>query len=367
MFLMICLKQTDITCPNFLRKSAQLRRRYLTHKAQTKKYLLGVDTGSSKTHALITSINGQALGFGQAGCGNYEVVGLEGFKIAIQSAVNEALHMAGADREDIAAMGFGISGYDWPSEDPIMVEAIQSLGIDCDYRFVNDVTIGLIAGASDGWGIAVDAGTGNNVRGRDQDGRVGRITGNSFWLGEIGGGGEMVWLAQIAVTHAWTQRGPKTRLTQVFMDFAEVDSAFALIEDFTTETIHLPPMLAKEIFRIAEEGDAVAAEIVEISARELALNVNAVIKQLKFQDQNFDLVLIGSTFKAGEQYISPFRRSVQSYAPGANFIQLTLPPVIGSVLLAAEILSIVKQDIRQTLIDSLSNFLAQFQEESDID
>lgn len=337
----------------------------MTHKAQSQKYLLGIDTGSSKTHAVITSLNGQVLGFGQAGCGNYEVVGLEGFKIAIQNAVNEALHMAGADRNDIAAMGFGISGYDWPSEDPLMVEAIQSLGINCDFRFVNDVTIGLIAGASAGWGIAVDAGTGNNVRGRDQKGRVGRITGNSFWLGEIGGGGEMVWLAQIAVTHAWTQRGPKTQLTQVFMDYAEVDSAFALIEGLATDIIHLPPMLAKEIFRIAAEGDAVAAEIINVSAHELASNVNAVIKQLNLQNQKFDLVLIGSIFKAGEQYISPFRQSVQSFAPGARLVKLSLPPVVGSVLLAAETLAIEKHHIRQTLVDSLSVLLAQFQEETD--
>lgn len=337
----------------------------MKNQAQSKRYLLGIDTGSSKTHALITSLNGQVLGFGQAGCGNYEVVGLEGFKLAMQTAANEALGTAAVDRMDIAAMGLGISGYDWPSEDPIMFEAIQSLGIDCDFRFVNDVTIGLIAGASDGWGIAVDAGTGNNVRGRDQNGRIGRITGNSSWLGEIGGGGEMVWLAQIAVTHAWTQRGPKTRLTQVFMDYAEVDSEFALIEGLATDKIHLPPILAKEIFRLAAEGDEVAAEIINTSAHELALNVNAVIKQLNIQNQNFDLILIGSTFKAGEQYISPFRQSVQSFAPGARLVKLSLPPVVGSVLLAAETLGIEKHHIRQTLVDSLSILLAHFQEGTD--
>ena len=56
----------------------------------------------------------------------------------------------------------------------------------------------------------MDAGAGNNVRGKDQTGKIGRITGNSVYSGEIGGGGEMVWLAQVGVTHAWTQRGPKT-------------------------------------------------------------------------------------------------------------------------------------------------------------
>jgi N-acetylglucosamine kinase-like BadF-type ATPase len=115
-----------------------------------------------------------------------------------------------------------------------MVEAIESLQIDCDYQFVNDVELGLLAGSENGWGVAVDAGTGNNIRGRDQSGRTGRITGNSVYFGEIGGAGEMVWLAQIAVTHAWTQRGPKTKLTTCFIDFLDVDSEFAMIEGLAT-------------------------------------------------------------------------------------------------------------------------------------
>lgn len=316
-------------------------------------YLLGIDTGTSKTHALITNCSGNVLGYGISGSGNYEVVGFDGFKYAMASAAEDALIMAGVNKDEIISMGFGISGYDWPSEQPVMIEAIQSLGFECNYQFVNDVTIGLIAGASEGWGLAVDAGTGNNVRGRDRQGRIGRITGNSVWHGEIGGGGEMAWLAQIAVTHAWTQRGPKTKLTQSFIDFAEVGTEFALIESLATGQIHLPPTLAKEIFRLAALGDQVAHQIINTSAYELALNVNAVIRQLNLQDQTFDLVLIGSIFKAGELYLQPFRQTVHSFAPGANLTQLSVPPVVGAVMLAGEAPVTVSQNFRETLVASL--------------
>jgi N-acetylglucosamine kinase-like BadF-type ATPase len=323
----------------------------------SKNYLLGIDTGTSKTHAMLSTDTGLVVGFGEAGCGNYEVVGFDGFIDAMRKATEQALSMAAIKKDQIIGMGLGISGYDWPSEASLMVRAIQSLEINCDFGFENDVTIGLIAGSSAGWGIAADAGTGNNVRGRDPEGRIGRITGNSIYYGEIGGGGEMVWLAQIAVTHAWTLRGPKTQLTKSFMDFAEVNSEFELIEGLATEQIHLPPSLAEEIFRLAAQGDSVASEIITTTAHELALNVNAVIQQLDLQQRIFDLVLIGSIFKAGEPYLRSFRQTVHGFAPGANLVWLSIPPVVGAVLLGAEVVGISLPQLRGALIDSVKHFM----------
>ncbi len=320
--------------------------------SQTKNngYLLGVDTGSSKTHALITTLSGQALGFGEAGSGNYEVVGLEGLIKSMQQSTDQALKMAGVAKSEISGMGFGISGYDWPSEKPAMRKAIGALEISVPYDFVNDAVIGIIAGARDGWGVAVDAGTGNNVRGRSQDGRMGRITGNSASFGEFGGAGEMVWRAVIAVTYAWSQRGPKTRLTQAFIDFAEVDSEDELIEGLAMRRIQPPPILALDVFRLAAEGDAVAQEVIQWTARELGLNVNAVIRQIGLEARKFDVVLIGSLFKAGEAYIAPLRETIHEFAPRAHLIRLTVPPVVGSALLAAEVLGLSTRTIREEMI-----------------
>lgn len=313
-------------------------------------YLLGVDTGSSKTHALVTTLSGQALGFGEAGSGNYEVVGLDGLINAMRQCTQQALSMARIEKNEISGMGFGISGYDWPSEQPAMRKAIGALGISAPYDFVNDAVIGIIAGAADGWGVAVDAGTGNNVRGRSKDGRMGRITGNSASFGEFGGAGELVWRAVIAVTYAWSQRGPRTQLTRAFMDFAEVETEDALIEGLAMRRIQPPPILAVEVFRLAAEGDAVAQEVIQWTARELGLNVNAVIRQIGLEKETFDVVLIGSLFKAGEAYISPLRKTIHEFAPGARLIRLTVPPVVGSALLAAEVLGLATQPIREEMI-----------------
>lgn len=325
----------------------------MNKKHKEKWYLLGVDTGSSKTHAILSDHSGQVVAFGESGCGNYEVVGEKGFQDSLQTATNQAIKTANIDRQKITALGLGISGFDWPSEEPIMIEAIKSLQINCPFQFVNDVTLGLIAGSSEGWGIAVDAGTGNNVRGRSKSGKIGRITGNGMHFGEFGGASELVWLGMVAVIHAWSSRGPKTQLTQLFMDYARVDSEDALIENLATDKINLLPDLAKDIIKLAKAGDRQAKQAVQFNAKELARNVNAVIRQLNFETIDFEIIMIGSLFNAGKIFNKPFKETILKYAPDAKFLHLSVPPVTGAILIAAELAGIKTDQFRYTLLQSL--------------
>jgi len=320
-------------------------------------FLLGIDVGNSKTHALIADASGNVIGFTESGCGSYEVLGQEGYQIALREITNVVIQQAGITKSDIAGMGFGLAGYDWPYEKPIMDSGIQALGINAPYRFVNDVVIGLIAGTTEGWGVAVDAGTGNNVRGRDEKGHEGRITGNGLFFGEFGGAGELVWRAMVMTIYAWSQRGPKTRLTKMFMDFAGPDDENQLIEMFAMHQIKPSHALAKEIFKLAVQGDKVAYDVVIWNAEQLGLNANAVIQQLNFEDKAIEVVLIGSIFNAGEIYITPLRETIHKFAPKAHLVRLTVPPVIGAVLLAAEAIGLTTRVIRQNLIKSTESYL----------
>jgi len=325
------------------------------------RYLLGIDVGNSKTHALISNLSGNIIGFSEIGCGSYEAIGQEGFIKALQVVTQKAIDSANIESSDICGMGFGIAGYDWPTEKPIMDAGIKALGLNIPYAYVNDAVIGLLAGSVEGWGIAVDAGTGNNVRGRDKAGREGRITGNGIWFGEFGGAAELVWRAAVMATYAWSQRGPKTQLTQMFIDQTKANTEDELIELFAMHQLRPSPVLAKEIFRLAAEGDKIAIEVVNWNAKELGLNVNAVIRQLQIQDQTFEVVLIGSIFNVGEAYISPLSNTIHHFAPKAILKRLTVPPVVGAVLLAAETIGLIPGQIREDLIKSTELYLTNIE------
>ena len=314
-----------------------------------KNLLLGVDAGTSKTHAVITDRLGRVLGFGKSGCGNYENVGFEGMTASINKAVQEALHHSGGSKSDLLAMGFGLAGYDWPSERELMVKAIETLEIPADYDLVNDVELGLIAGTRNGVGIAVDAGSGNNIRGRNKIGEIGRITGNGIFFGELGGASELVWQSLIAVTYAWTKRGPKTGLTDLLKSHLGVESEFCLIEGLATGKFLPSAIIAKDIFHLASAGDSVAIEIIHHSAVDLAENVIAVTNQLNFENEAFDIVLMGSVFKAGDIFTKPFKELIINFAPKVHIATLKVLPVIGAILLAAEKANILTNSFRDNL------------------
>lgn len=315
-------------------------------------YFLGVDTGATKTHAMIATGDGEVIAIGKGGSGNHEGVGYDGVKLALKTAVSEALAMAGITVDQISGAGFGIAGYDWPSEKPDTLDAISVLGLTCPLDCVNDMVVGLIAGAEKGWGVVIDAGTGTNARSRTLDGREGMVTGMGGMFGEHGGAGDLVRQAVIAAAFEWSKRGPETQLSRMLLDLTGASDLTDLLEGLTLEKYHLSAAAAPMVFRVAEEGDPVAVERIAWLGRELAESVLAVVKQVDIQDQEFDVVMIGSLFKGGPLLTYPMIQRVHEEAPGARFYPLLAPPVVGGVMLSMQLAGFDPTPIRQKLIES---------------
>ncbi len=316
------------------------------------RYFLGIDVGGTKTHALLADDTGRVVGFGQTGPGNHEGVGYDGLAAALKTASMQAVQAAGIHLEQISAAGFGIAGYDFPSERQPTLEAIASIGLDCPLEAVNDVVIGLIAGATLGWGVVVDAGTGNNVRGRDEQGREGWVTGCGGTFGEYGGAGDIVFKAVQAVSHHWSTRGPATILSDMFIEICGAHDLTNLIEGLALEKYRLRAAHARAVFEAAIAGDSVAQSVIQWAASELGRTTNAVIRQLDFQDLAFEVVLIGSVFNGGSLFSKPLTETVNDFAPRATFTRLHVPPVTGGVLLGMQLLGIRSGEVRQALLEN---------------
>ena len=138
--------------------------------------------------------------------------------------------MAGISAGRVAAAGFGVAGYDFPSDRDGHLDAIRSLGLNCPVEVVNDGFNGLLAGATRGIGVNVTSGSSNNCRGRNKEGRIGRIVGNGSTFGEYGGGIEIARRALQMVSYSWTRRNPPTRLTKVLLDATGATDELDLME-----------------------------------------------------------------------------------------------------------------------------------------
>jgi N-acetylglucosamine kinase-like BadF-type ATPase len=266
------------------------------------------------------------------------------------------LAAAGITRDEIAGAGFGIGGYDWPSQREPILQAIGTLGLDAPLEPVNDAVIGLVAGAEEGWGVAVVAGTSCNCWGWDRDRRIGRMTGHS-WLGEAAGGSELVLKAIQAVALEWTWRGPPTRLSSAFVELTNAQDVAGLLEGLSAGHIHLGSEAAPLVFRVAAEGDPVAQELILWAGRELGSMANGVIRQLGFEALAFDVVLAGSFFNGSPLVAVTMREVIHSVAPDARLVRLHAPPVVGGVLLGMEQAGMKHAAVREALIASTNELL----------
>jgi N-acetylglucosamine kinase-like BadF-type ATPase len=316
-------------------------------------YFLGVDIGGTKSHALIADASGRAIGFAEAGPGNYEDVGYEGLAETLATVTRRVLADAGITKEQISGTGFGIAGYDWPSQREPHLAAIQPLGLDqARFELVNDTIIGLLAGSAAGWGIAIVAGTRANCWGWDQQRRFGRLTGYGWRMGEVAGGLELVGKAVQAVALEWTRRGPATRLTQYFIELTGARDIEDLLEGLSLERLELDATAAPLVFRAAAEGDLVAIETILWAGRELGSLAIGVIRQLNFEPFTFEAVLVGSLYNGSPLLVEAMRQTIHTVAPGAYLTKLTAPPVVGGVLLGMEQAGLAAPALRETLIQS---------------
>lgn len=324
-------------------------------------YFLGVDIGGTKSHALIADASGRAVGFGEAGAGNWEDVGYAGMGATLAQVTQRALDTAHLTRAEIRGAGFGIAGYDWESQRAAHLGAIRALGLDnAQYELVNDTVVGLIAGARAGWGIAIVAGTRANCWGMDPARRVAHMTGYGTRMAEGAGGLEMLWKAVQAVALEWSRRGPPTRLTNYFIEHTGARDADDLIEGLSLERIVLQANAAPLIFRAADDGDVVALEIVLWAGRELGSLATGVTRQLHFEALEFDAVMVGNLYRGSPLLVNAMRDTIHAAAPGARLVALTQPPVVGGVLLAMELANLNASERRARLMETTVALLAGY-------
>jgi len=319
------------------------------------KYFVGFDVGSTKTHALIADEAGRCVGFGKTSGGNYQAVGWDGLKTALRESLAAALQRARIKPDQIAGAGFGVAGYDFPSDRPPHLEVIATLGLTCPVEIVNDGVNGLLAGATQGIGVNVTAGSSNNCRGRNARGQEGRIVGNGTFFGEYGGAMEIVQRGLQLVNYAWIKRRPPTALTGIYLAAVGAKNELELMEGLSNDRYQLPNALARQVSAAADSGDAAAVEVMRWAGEELGWLAVAVARQIEMQNDAVEIIQSGSVFDAGKVITEPMAQAVLRHCPLARLIRLDGPPVVGAVMLGMEQAKFDGYAVRAMMIHSFSS------------
>jgi N-acetylglucosamine kinase-like BadF-type ATPase len=270
--------------------------------------------------------------------------------------MEQALQAAGLKKEDITGAGFGVAGYDWPSENEATASVIDRLGLNAPYKFVNDAVPGLVAGSEEGWGVVVVSGTGSNCRGWDREHkREGRVTGHGVLMGEGAGGSELMHRCMQLIGYSWSKRLPKTALADAIITYVGAKDLEDLMRGYTTYEYQIGADAAPLAFRVAEQGDEIARDLIRWAGCELGEMANAVVRQLDFENLDFDVVMTGSMFEGGPMLINPMRETIHKLAPKARLVRLNAPPVIGAAMLGMEAGAMkITPEIRRNMKESIS-------------
>ncbi len=322
------------------------------------RYFLGVDVGNTKSHALICDENGYAAGFGVGGQGNHEYIGEEAFKELIHDIVSKAIISAGILKSDLTAAGFGIAGYNWSEDLPMMNRVIDSLGLGVPYGLMNDAGPGLFAESSDGCGVSVVAGTGANARGRNRQGKLARVTGNEVLFGEVGGGRALASRVIGKISKSWSLRGKPTVLSELFVKKMGADNVEDLLAGITRDRYSITADLAITVFQAARGGDEVALESIRWLGEGLGDMACGIIRQLGIEDEEFTVVLSGNLFKGSPVLQETLGEIVHELAPGASFLHITAPPVTCSVMFAMAQVDADYVAVRQRIIKTGEKMMA---------
>lgn len=303
------------------------------------KYVLGVDGGGSKTHALILDLNGRVRGFGSAGCGNHQVHGLKAAVAEIEDAAKKALAQAGLTPQEIQEGCFCLSGADLPEDYRLLTPTIQALGLAQAFVIKNDTLAALRASITRSWGVVVICGSGFNAAARSPAGEEIVLPGLGFISGDWGGGGQLGHEMIRLVMRAWDGRGEKTLLTDLVLENLGLSSEEELLNSLYHEKIsfrallHLVPLL----FKAAGAGDEVARKLIIQFGEEAAVTANALIKRLALQSTDVEVGLAGGVFKGeGPLLIDTIQENIHSLAPRARIRRTQYEPVVGAALLAIE-------------------------------
>ena len=315
-----------------------------------KQFFLGMDVGSSKTHALIADESGNCVGFGRSGGGNHQTAGYDGLAKVLKQSFEQACHLAKITPDQISGAGFGIAGYDFPSDRAAHLHTISNLGLSCPLEVVNDGVNGLMAGTTHGIGVNITAGSGVNCYGVGPNGEQGRIVGNGTSFGEFGGGYEIIWKGLHMVNYAWIKRIPPTALTAIYLEATDAKDELDLMEGLSNQQYHLFPYIAIQIFEAALTGDAAAGEVIRWAGEELGWLTVAVTRQIGMENEEVEIVQSGGIFEGGRLISEPMCQIILRHIPNAHISRLVGPPVVGSVLLGMKIAGMDGSPIRQTLI-----------------
>lgn len=238
--------------------------------------VLGIDGGGTRTRASIVD-GDRVLAFAENGSIKRLRVGVKAAEANLREILENVFSQAGV--KGVKAASAGVASANMPGVKEWISSVFSEFGVEHS-EIVGDEVIALDGAFKGGPGILQIAGTGSNCVGRAPDGGRERAGGWSSRLGDEGSG---YWIGLHAVRRAlraYDHEQP-TRILEVVGDIWGTKTLEELVNLGDSTPGPDFAALAPAVDRLAEEGDAVALDLLREAADDLVDSVLLVRTKLR--------------------------------------------------------------------------------------
>jgi N-acetylglucosamine kinase-like BadF-type ATPase len=308
--------------------------------------VLAVDGGNSKADLALVARDGTLLSAVRGPTISHQQVGVQEGIVRLRRLAAAATQRAGlADTRagPLAEIGlYSVAGADFAGETRMLAHAFGGTGLTRRTEVLNDTLAALRAGTDRTFGVVLICGAGVNAAAVGPTGRTARLAALGPISGDRGGGRDLGMGALGAAVRARDGRGPRTafeRLVPAHFGLTRPEAVTRAIYDGRIPEDRLLE-LAPVVFSAADAGDAVARDLLDRLADELATMAIAMIRRVGLVRREFDVVLAGGVFQNHDDaFLARLTDGIRRVAPRANPVRLTAPPVLGAALLGLDRLS----------------------------
>ena len=306
------------------------------------KYIIGIDGGGTKTHAIIAGENGEILKMHFAGPSNFQIIGVEKAAETIFSLIEMCCESVPCEIKNIASVVCGLTGAGRTGDQQRMAEGLKQFALSKKTTLKkiiieSDARIALEGAFKGEAGIILIAGTGSIAFGKDAKGNVHRVGGWGRMLGDEGSGYFLGRLGLTAVTRHIDGRGEKTKLTSLIAKEFGLTDQTAIINAVYKNNFDIASV-APLVLKAAEKKDPICVTIIETAVIELAEHIRVaglkiVPHSVKKVKTKIHVSLIGGLI-ANDTLISRMLKQYLAYNhPNIEIIPPMASPAYGAVVM----------------------------------
>ena len=265
------------------------------------KYIIGIDGGGTKTHAVLFNNNGVTLNEIVDHGSSLSVYKKEGVKV-ISKILKKLTTASNINLENISAIGIGIAGISDKNHRDILLNELDNLNISKNALVLSDLESAFELLCPTGVGVIVCIGTGIICYGKNSKDISLRIAGNGHNKGDCGSG---FWIGKKSIKHILLNQS----IVSVDKELLEIQDAIKnklnipnleylndIVEDDNKVVFNIAS-LAPEILKLAEEGNDIALSIIQEATTYVADYIINIFNELDINKNNVLISGHGSIIK----------------------------------------------------------------------